>query len=406
MPARTIAIALLVFIGASSAPLRAQGQTCTQGIVWGASGGICNGDSQGFDEMIAEAQATYGGAGPSCSYTPNPYNPSCTYAQCTSVGWTCKPSSPPVSGPSCPDCGEPISLANGNVFIQETDVRIPGLGGGLTLTRNWNSTWPCYFVCFPQANMFGTDWRSTYEESLSVGSNGTMTYSRADGSIWSFAFYGSPGIFHLIAPSNVPLVTLTEQGTTSPTWTVTFQNGEQRVFNGLYGGPLSAIIDRNGNTTTLAYTNVGTTDFPMNILTTVTDPAGRHLYFNYASPTGSQLVSSVTSDPGTGINVTYTYAEIDSWFLRSAFGPRPILTQVTQSDNTTVNFSYDFDLNITSVTDTNGKVLESHQYVSYVCNAGATSARADGVDALTVSFPNADSYCSFGGVGYPSLAAP
>ena len=30
-----------------------------------------------------------------------------------------------------PDAGAPISLASGNTYIQQTDVRIPGLGGGL-----------------------------------------------------------------------------------------------------------------------------------------------------------------------------------------------------------------------------------------------------------------------------------
>src|ERR1700682_6640240 len=42
----------------------------------------------------------------------------------------------------CPTCGQyisvaaqPINLTNGNTYIQQTDVRIPGLGGGLNLER-------------------------------------------------------------------------------------------------------------------------------------------------------------------------------------------------------------------------------------------------------------------------------
>ena len=399
-------VTLLLLIGTLSLPVWAQGQSCTEYWTWGMSGALCPGDSK--DEMIANAQATWGGAGPSCTVTPNINGGDCKVIECHSVGWTCKPSSPPVSGPTCPDCGAPIGLANGNVSIQEADVRIPGLGGGLTLTRSWNSTWPCYFICIPEGLMFGADWRSTYDESLSPGPDGsTMTYRRADGSIWSFAFYGSSGTttFHVIAPSNAPVVTLTEQVTSPLTWTLTFKNGEQRIFNGLYGGPLSAIVDRNGNTTTLAYTNIGTTEFPFNVLTTVTDPAGRHLYFHHDSPVASGLVSSVTSDLATGINVSYTYAMDSSWLLGIAFGPMPILTQVTQSDATTLNFAYDVSLNITTVTDKNGKVLESHDYALPGCNAGLTSSRANGVDALTLTFPNMVNYCSFGGVGYPALGA-
>src|SRR5262245_28355591 len=44
----------------------------------------------------------------------------------------------------CGDCevaGEPINLTNGNVYIGQRDYRLPGLGGGITLDRTWNSLW-------------------------------------------------------------------------------------------------------------------------------------------------------------------------------------------------------------------------------------------------------------------------
>jgi hypothetical protein len=84
-------------------------------------------------------------------------------------------------------------------------------------------------------------------------------------------------------------------------------------------------------------------------------------------------------------------------------GPTAVLTQVTQSDNTYLNFAHDlFSLNITSVTDMNGIVLESHQYAPYGCNAGLTSSRANGIDALSISFPSLNDYCGLGGVEYPA----
>jgi hypothetical protein len=407
MTARTFALILL--LGSLSTFLWAQGNGCRQYNTWSLSGGAgCGGDypSASWIATMEEQEAQYGGSGPNCTYWPNPYYAGCGEGLCYSTGWTCKPPAPPVSGPSCPDCGDPVSLANGNVSVPETDIRMPGLGGGLTLARTWNSTWPCYFFCEPQVGLFGTQWRSNYEESLYAGPNATMTYSRADGSMWSFAAVGnpnsgSPPTFQLIAPANVPPATLTEQGSTSPTWTVTFENGEQRIFNGFFGGPLSEIIDRNGNTTSLTYTNIGTAQYPNNVLTTVTDPAGRHLNFTYGSPVDGGVVSSVTSDSGTGINVSYVYQVNNSWAFNQLFGPRTLLTQVTESDNTTTNFAYDSVLNITNVTDTNSKILESHVYDTGACHAGLSSSRANGVDALTVVFPNLYSYCSPGGVGYP-----
>jgi YD repeat-containing protein len=250
--------------------------------------------------------------------------------------------------------------------------------------------------------LFGAGWRSTYEESLSVGTaDGYILYSRADGSTWAFASYGNPPTFNLIAPTNIPLVTLTEQGTTSPVWTITFENGEQRVFNGLYGGPLSAIVDRNGNTTTLTYTQSQHGTFTSTQLTTVTDPAGRHLNFAY-NGSDLSLVSNITSDPGSGINIAYTYAQCYQFGCPlDIFGDLPVLTQVTQSDNTFITFDYSPGLMITSVNDMNGKVLEAHNFGLNGCNAGLTSSQANGVDALTLLFPNISSYCNPGGVGYP-----
>jgi hypothetical protein len=45
----------------------------------------------------------------------------------------------------CPTCnqlvpagGQPINLTNGNTYIQQNDVNVPGLGGGLRLDRTWS----------------------------------------------------------------------------------------------------------------------------------------------------------------------------------------------------------------------------------------------------------------------------
>jgi YD repeat-containing protein len=126
---------------------------------------------------------------------------------------------------------------------------------------------------------------------------------------------------------------------------------------------LTTIIDRNGNTTTLTYDSA-------NRLATVTDPASRHLYFGYGSPS-SYLVTSVTSD--FGISLSYAY---------DAQGR---LTLVTNPDLTTVTYTYNSQSLITSVTDSNGKVLESHTYDSN--GRGLTSSRAAGVEAVTLTYP-------------------
>jgi hypothetical protein len=123
----------------------------------------------------------------------------------------------------CPNCGSPISLATGNTYIAQTDVRLPGISNGLSLVRTWNSVWPATQSAL-QTGLFGPNWRSTYEERVFTGSDGYQKYARGDGSFWTFGT-GSPA--KVVAPANVTATLV--QGATY--WTITFQNGEQRQFS-------------------------------------------------------------------------------------------------------------------------------------------------------------------------------
>lgn len=267
----------------------------------------------------------------------------------------------PTCGKYVPAGGAPINLTNGNTYIQESDVRIPGLGGGLTLERTWNSVWPASVSSF-QNGMFGANWRSNYEERVFPGSGEAvnyMEYLRGDGSVWYFG-NNSGSTWTLASPANTK-ATLTQSG--SGPWTLTFQNGEQRVFS-YTSGQLTTLVDRNGNSTQLTYDS-------SNRLITVTDPASRYLSFTYASGS-STLVTGVTSS--VGVSLSYSY---DS---------QGRLTQVTEPDLTTVSFTYNSQSLISSVTDSNGNTLESHTYDSQ--GRGLTSSRASGVEAVTVSYPD------------------
>jgi hypothetical protein len=132
----------------------------------------------------------------------------------------------------CPRCGKgaasagsPINLTNGNTYIDETDLKIPGLGGGLVLERAWNSLWPAAESAY-QGGMFGLQWRSNYEERVFAGSGeaaGYTAYLRGDGGLWYFSSSGA-----LASPAN-PSAQLTQNGAQS--WTIAFKSGEQRVFS-------------------------------------------------------------------------------------------------------------------------------------------------------------------------------
>src|SRR5438270_4629783 len=128
--------------------------------------------------------------------------------------------------PQCPTCaamaGGSIDPATGDTNIAETDVSNPGLGGGLTLARSWNSI---SFEGTAPLGMFGVRWTANFEESVFPGSDGFMKYLRADGGIWSFGFT-SGRVFSVVGPAN-KTTTLT-QGPVN--WTLAFENGEKRAF--------------------------------------------------------------------------------------------------------------------------------------------------------------------------------
>lgn len=272
-----------------------------------------------------------------------------------------------VCPPPCPDCdaqaSQPIHLSTGDTYITQSDVRIPGLGGGLSLSRSWHSI---AFSSRSTLGMFGPNWTSSFEESIFVDTGNFVTYLQGDGGVWWFKFTtwdsnGNP-YFAVGSPAN-HTATLTQMVLqANPIWTLVFQNGEKRVFD-YFSGKLLSIADRNGNTTSLSYD----TSYR---LTTVTDPAGRHLYFSYSSPS-SYLVTGVTSD--FGVSLRYTY------------DGQGRLTQVIEPDQTTVSYQYDQSSRIAAVLDSGGKVLESHTYNT--CGQGLTSARAGGAEAIAVSYP-------------------
>jgi YD repeat-containing protein len=255
-------------------------------------------------------------------------------------------------------CGHPINITNGNVWIEERDFSVPGLGGGLDLTRTWNSLWLLVNPPAP-AGMFGLGWQSTYEEQLTLQGSQSLIYWRGDGSGWTFTYNSVLNSYSLTSPPDVraQLVSNLTGG-----FTLTLADGTQKVFNSQ--NLLAAIIDRNHNQTTLAYD-------AYNRLSSVTSPGGSTLTFTYGDPNNPS--QATTAQDSVGTVATYTYDSASR------------LTKVTYPDGSALNFTYDPNSSmILSVTDSQGKLLESHTYDAQ--NRGLTSARAYGVDSVSLSY--------------------
>lgn len=265
----------------------------------------------------------------------------------------------------CKQCeqqaGAPVNVADGNVWVSERDYSVPGLGGGLELSRVWNSRWA--FALPPAiAGMFGYGWRSTYEEILTgPDSNNNLQYWRGDGSAWTFTYNSVLNSYSLASPPDerAELVANTVSGG----FTLTLADGTQKIFNNQ--NLLTAIIDRNNNQTAIAYDS-------SNRITSVTSPGRKTLTFTYGDSNNPMQVTTVQDSVGT----VATYACDSS----------SRLTLVTYADATNkLNFNYDPTTSmILCVTDGQSKLLESHTYDAQ--GRGLTSSRAYGVDSVSLTY--------------------
>ncbi len=256
------------------------------------------------------------------------------------------------------NCGGPINLTTGNTWIQERDYSLPGLGGGLELVRTWNSRWQDA-TNIGAAGTFGHSWRSTYDERLSFLDSSTLKYWRADGSGWTFSFNSATNTYALSTPPDERASLVLDS--VSNQFTLTLADGTKRLFS--QPGLLVALLDRNGNQVSVNY---DASKRP----TQVSDAAGRSITFSYSDPANTSQATSIQDS--VGVVATYAY------------DASARLTKVTYSDGSSLNFAYDASSLIASVTDGQGKLLESHTYDSQ--HRGLSSQRALLADSITLTY--------------------
>jgi hypothetical protein len=142
-------------------------------------------------------------------------------------------------------CGSPINLTNGNTWLQADDYELPGLGGGISLRRTWNSEW-LNNSPWIMAGMFGESWQSSYEKRIQVLTGGTqLRYWRGDGSAWLFTG-GSKGAWNLTSPPD-ERATLTFSSRSG--YTLVLRDGSQEIYNtsGLLTVPVSPTTPRTAS---------------------------------------------------------------------------------------------------------------------------------------------------------------
>jgi RHS repeat-associated protein len=252
-----------------------------------------------------------------------------------------------LENPSAPGhphstCGKPVSCATGNESESQTDLSVGGRGVGLDLTRYYNSQAGAEGA----KGAFGYGWTSSFSDHLVVNKTTKVTtLYQANGSTVPF-IEGMGGSF------TAPVWTQdTLSGTSEAGYTLTLASQVKYKFVGA-NGRLESVTDRDGNATTLAYSEAGR-------LETITDPTTRKITLAYNA---EGLVESA-KDP-LGHTVKYVY---EGGNLKSVTQPA--------EEGLRWQFKYDGSHELTEMTDgRGGKTVNeyngSHQAIKQTDPAG------------------------------------
>ncbi len=148
-----------------------------------------------------------------------------------------------------------------NVFLQDTDLSLPGKGWNLRFTRSYNSL-------NANSGPLGVGWTHSYNAFLTSGT-GVVNYNDGDGTIHTFEDMGS-GLYS--PPRGLPGVKLVRNG--DSTYAMSWKDGSRWAFSAT--GKLTQMADRNGNRLTLTYDAGGR-------LAKVADDTGIYLTLAYDS---------------------------------------------------------------------------------------------------------------------------
>ena len=247
--------------------------------------------------------------------------------------------------------GNPVSVVSGNMFFDQTDAKVLGLGG-LTFARSYNSANRAI-----SSTLFGGGWFSSYEKRLEVQSSSLLKLRRGNG----VAAYFSDPQGDLRFDATLPLsreswIVKQPDGT----YVRYFRKGGTEAYDA--AGRLTTMVDASGNVTTLAYDG----SFR---LQTITAPSGRALTLAYANNRPSTL-----SGPA-GLIATYSY---------DASGR---LAGVQYNDVAASGYTFTYDAAtgaVATVADLTGRFIEKHAYDG--TGKASTSEIADGRELYTFTY--------------------
>lgn len=231
--------------------------------------------------------------------------------------------------------GSPVNYSTGIKEEAATDVSFGGARGGIVLTRVHTSDLAQNCDDCP----FGRGWSHSYAVRLdgafaSGGAGRAVRPNESTGRLFSYS--GTDGGGALTFSSQATVRQLGDTVRKLPDGSLEYRYAHGQVMRFNSSGRLTAVVDRNGNTTTLSYTGAN--------LTQITDAVGRSITLEYSGP----RITKVT-DP-LGRIWRYGYGGVGGH-----------LTSVTDPLDNVTRYSYSLN-RLTQVIDARGTLAKQITY--------------------------------------------
>ncbi|HEX8219695.1 MAG TPA: DUF6531 domain-containing protein [Chloroflexia bacterium] len=223
--------------------------------------------------------------------------------------------------------GDPVNTGLGSFFTRHEDLRLPGRGMGVDITRAYNSL-------DNRVGMFGLAWRYTYDMTAIDRGDGSIIVTFADGRAGLYLPDGGGGY---TTPDGF-FAQLTRDG-----GQLILKEVDQTVYAFNTDGTLHTITDSNSNRLAFAYDGLSIT---------LTDTVGRIIKMELNE---DGFISKITYPEGRSVSYEYTdnrltaFHDAEQGTIRYAYNGDGLLESITDPNNHTF---------VTNVYDALGKVVQ------------------------------------------------
>jgi RHS repeat-associated protein len=228
---------------------------------------------------------------------------------------------------------DPVNTATGNYNYAATDLRVPGRGLDVELSRSYNSQDSTF-------GPLGNGWSHSFNIYLANITSASASVHYSDGKVLDYINQPGTSSFTSSYPGFYDTLIRNSDGT----WTL--KKTDQKNYQFDASGKLTRIQDRDNNQISLSYSGGN--------LAQVTDTVGRAFNFTYSG----SLLTSLTDSGGRNLQFSYD--------------TNSNLISFRDANGNTNSYTYDSSNQLTRIVDGRGNNLVVNSYTNN-CPVGVTS---------------------------------